>query len=37
MQIPNINRYFLSIYAEPVLKVFKRFKSMRLWSLSVDF
>ena len=25
MQIPNINRYLLSIYAEPVLKVFKHF------------
>ena len=37
MQIPNIDRYFLSIYAESVLKVFKHFKSMRVWSLSVGF
>ena len=37
MQIPNINRYLLSIYAESLLKVFKNFKSIRVWSLSVGF
>ena len=37
MQIPNINRYLLSIYAESVLKIFKHFKSMRVWSLIVGF
>ena len=37
MQIPNIDRYLLSIYTESVLKVFKHFKSMRVWSLSVGF
>ena len=37
MQIPNINIYLLSIYAESVLKVFKHFKSIRVWSLSVGF
>ena len=37
MKIPNIDRYLLSIYAESVLKVFKHFKSMRVWSLSVGF
>ena len=37
MQIPNIIRYLLSIYAESVLKVFKHFKSLQVWSLSVGF
>ena len=37
MQVPNINRYLLSVYVVSVLKVFKHFKSMRVWSLSVDF
>ena len=37
MQIPNINRYLLSISAESVLKVFKHFKSPRVWSLSAGF
>ena len=35
MQIPIIIRYLLSIYAESVLKVFKHFKSLQVWSLSV--
>ena len=37
MQIPNINRYLLSIYAESVLKVIKHFKSVRVWSLMIGF
>ena len=37
MQIPNINRYLLSIYVESVLKIFKHFKSMRVWRLIVGF
>ena len=37
MQIPNMNRYLLIISAESVLKVFKHFKLMRVWSLSVGF
>ena len=37
MQIPNINRYLLSIYLELVLKAFKHFKSLGAWSLSVSF
>ena len=37
MQLPNKNRYLLSIYAKSVLKVFKHFKSLRVWSLSVGF
>ena len=37
MQVPHINRYLLSIYAESVLKVIKHFKSLRVWSLSVVF
>ena len=37
MQVPNINRYLLSTYAVSFLKVFKHFKSMRVWSLSVGF
>ena len=35
MPIPNTNRYLLSIYAESVLKAFKRFKSLLVWRLSV--
>ena len=35
MQIPDIDRYLLSIYEEPVLKVFKHFNSHRVWSLGV--
>ena len=37
MQIPNTNRYLLSIYVESVLKVFKHFNSLRVWSLGVSF
>ena len=37
MQIPNINRYLLCIYAESVLKDFKHFKSKGVWSLRVGF
>ena len=37
MQIPNIYRYLLSIHIESVLKVFKHFNSLRVWSLGVDF
>ena len=33
MRIPNLNRYLLSIYLEPVLKVFKYFNPLRIWSL----
>ena len=37
MQIPNINRYFLNIYVLSVLKVFKPFDLLGVWSLDVDF
>ena len=37
MQIPNINRYLLRIYAESLLKDFKHFKSKGVWSLRVGF
>ena len=37
MPIPDIIRDLLSIYAESVLKVFKHFKSLQVWSLSVGF
>ena len=37
MQIFNINRCLLNIYAKSVLKVFKHFESLRVWSLSVVF
>ena len=37
MQISNINRYLLSIYVEPVFKVFEYFLSLRVWSLRVSF
>ena len=37
MQISNTNRYFLSIYVESVLKVFKHFNSLQVWSLGVGF
>ena len=37
MQIPNINRYLLSVYAESALKVIKHFKSMGAWSLMIGF
>ena len=37
MQVPNINRYLLSTFAESVLKVLKHFKSLRVWCLSVGF
>ena len=37
MQVPNIDRYLLSIYAESVLKVFKHFNSLGVWCLSVGF
>ena len=37
MQIPNINIYLLSIYIVSVLKVFKHFNSLRVWSLGVGF
>ena len=36
MQIPNINRYFLSIYVESVLKVFKPFDLLGVWSLDSE-
>ena len=35
MQIPNMNKYLLSIYPESVLKAFKHFKPLQVWSLSV--
>ena len=35
MQILNINKYLLCIYAGSVLKVFKHFKSQFFLSLSV--
>ena len=34
MQIPDMNKYLLSIYPDSVLKVFKHFKSLQVWSLS---
>ena len=37
MQILNMNKYLFSIYAESVLKVFKHFNSMQVWSLSKGF
>ena len=37
MQIPNIYRYLLSIHVESVLKVFKHFNSLRVWTLGVGF
>ena len=37
MQIPNINRYLLSIYKEAALKVVKYLNSLRVWSLGVGF
>ena len=37
MQIPNMNRYLLSIYVESVLKVFKHLDSLGVWSLGVGF
>ena len=37
MEIPNINRYLLSIYEEPILKVFKHFNPPGVWSLGVGF
>ena len=37
MLVPNINRYLLGIYVEPVLKVFKYFSSLGVWSLGVGF
>ena len=37
MEIPDENRYLLSVYAESLLKVFRHFKSLRFWSLSVGF
>ena len=37
MQIPNINRYLLSIYVEAVLNFFKHFDSLGVWSLAVGF
>ena len=37
MQIPNMNRYLLSIYVESVLKFFKHFEPLGVWSLSVGF
>ena len=36
MQIPNMNRYLLSIYVESVLKFFKYFESLGVWSLGVQ-
>ena len=37
MRIPNINRQLLGIYVESVLKVFKHFNSLRVWTLGVGF
>ena len=37
MQIPYKTRYFLSIYVESVLKIFKQFNSLRVVSLGVGF
>ena len=37
MQIHKINRYMLSIYVESVLKVFKHFNSLEVWSLDLSF
>ena len=37
MQIPNINRYLLGIYAESVLKVVKHFNLLRVLNLGVCF
>ena len=37
MQIPNINRYLLGSCVVSVLKVFKHFNLLRVWSLSIGF
>ena len=37
MQIPNRNRYLLSIFEESVLTVFKHFDSLGICSLGVGF
>ena len=37
MQISNINRYLLSIYAESIIKIFKHFNPPGVWSLGVGF
>ena len=37
MQIPSVNIYFLSTYVESVLKVFKHFSLLRVWSFRVGF
>ena len=33
MLIPNIDRYLVSVYVESVLKVFKYFNPLGIWSL----
>ena len=35
MQTPSISRYWLNIYVESVLKVFKHFNLFEVWSLGV--
>ena len=37
MKIPDINRYLLNIYVEPILKAFNHFNSRVVWSLGVGF
>ena len=37
MKIPKMNKYLLSIYLESVLKVFKHFNSLGVWSLGLVF
>ena len=37
IKILNMNRYLFSIFAESVIKIFKHFKSLGIWSLSVGF
>ena len=37
MQVPNMNRYLLSIYAESVLKFFKHLESVGVWRLGAGF
>ena len=37
MQIPNKNRYLLSIYVGSILEVFKNFNSLGVWNLGVGF
>ena len=37
MQIPNMTRYLLSIYVESILKFFKHFESLGVWSLGAGF